>query len=229
MSRTSADHLQQTLWDMQRRFGQGVVTTGDRLASGNRIPTGFTAVDAQLEGGGIALGQMSAVVGQPTSGATTLVYHLIASAQQGDRIAVYVDISGTFDAEYAVSCGVMLDRLLIINTSNPGRGLNMALDAVRSEKAALVALDWTTRRMDNKYLDRLRANVARTRTALVMLMHNLQSPDLMHTALILRRQDWLTQGDEVSGYHVRVKVLRDGGTERDKSADIDITPKAFAS
>jgi hypothetical protein len=118
---------------------------------------------------------------------------------------------------------VALDRLLVVRHPNPARGIDIVLDVVRSEKAALVVLDWRTRRLDEKHLERLRANVLRTRCALVVLMNRAPSLGAVYTLLKLERSDWLTdEAGDVHSYRTRATVLRDGGTERDRSASIDI-------
>ncbi|MBK8027201.1 MAG: hypothetical protein IPK19_38880 [Chloroflexi bacterium] len=225
MPRISPSPIQHTLWEIERRWGQGALTRASMLDAGRTISTGFAALDALLDRGGIAVGQMSAVAGMPTSGATTLVYRLIAGAQEGDGIAAYVDLSGTFDPEYAVGCGVALDRLLIAATRSPERGLAIALDAIRSEQVALVALDGSTaeRQIDAEALDRLRANVARTQCALVLLSRGIHHPALLHSLIQLRYTGWVVDASgSVQGYHTRAEVLRDGGTERNRSAMLAI-------
>lgn len=225
MPRISPSPIQHTLWEIERRWGQGALTRASMLDAGRTISTGFAALDALLDRGGIAVGQMSAVAGMPTSGATTLVYRLIAGAQGGDGIAAYVDLSGTFDPEYAVGCGVALDRLLIAATRSPERGLAIALDAIRSEQVALVALDGSTaeRQIDAEALERLRANVARTQCALVLLSRGIHHPALLHSLIQLRYAGWVVDAiGSVQGYRTRAEVLRDGGTERNRSVMLAI-------
>ena len=73
--------IQQTPFDLQQRFGVNAVgVLGDRVREVDPIPTGFAALDAALGQGGIRRGQLSALVGTPTSGATTLALKLLATA-----------------------------------------------------------------------------------------------------------------------------------------------------
>jgi hypothetical protein len=215
--------LQQTLWDLERRFGSGVLTTAAALR-GTHISTGFPELDNQLGKGGIAAGQLTVIAGMPTSGATSLLYRLIAQAQGDDRIAVYADTTHTFDAEAAVACGVCLERLLLIEVSESDRALNMTLDLLRIDQVALVALNWQGHA--HSAWERLRANVITTRTALVVLRTQPERSTAAYTLLQPIWRAWLINEDNaITGYQVRVHIVRDGNTARDGSVDITLSLK----
>lgn len=93
----------------------------DRVAA-----TGCARVDAAL-GGGLRRGQLSEIVGVPSSGRSTLLAHALAAAT-ADRAeaAALVDASDTFDPASAAVHGVDLTRLLWVR---PSTGLGTAPDA----------------------------------------------------------------------------------------------------
>jgi hypothetical protein len=101
-------------------------------------PCGITPLDACL-GGGFPRGQVSELVGPRSSGRTSLLVQLIASATARGELVALVDALDVFDVESAVAAGVDLDRLLWIRgfvVSNPGlcrdmnqRALEQALRA----------------------------------------------------------------------------------------------------
>ena len=143
--RDNTQLIQQTLFDLQKRFGANAVgVLGDRAREVDPIPTGFAALDAALGQGGIRRGQLSALVGAPTSGATTLALKLLANAQGRYEVAVYLDVPGTFDAEIAVLYGVALDRLLVVQPADAGQALDLTYELVKSGRAALIVLDLLT-------------------------------------------------------------------------------------
>lgn len=214
--------IQHTLWELERQFGAGVLIPAAQLR-GRYLSTGYPALDALLTGGGIAAGQMTAVSGTPTSGATTLVYRLIAQAQHAEGISAFIDHTGTFDAESAVAQGVQLDRLLLITARTAERGINMALDLIRTDTVALIALDWAEGALSASTIELLRANIVRTRSALVVLRRTLPPLGGVYTALQFDRLGWLNGGDErISGYCVGVRVLRDAGNDSQRTTRIDI-------
>ena len=75
--------------------------------------TGLPALDARL-GGGLPRGQLSEVVGPRSSGRTSLLLQIVATATtRGDLVAV-VDALDMLDVESAAAAGIDLDRLLWI-------------------------------------------------------------------------------------------------------------------
>ena len=91
-------------------------------------PTGLPALDARL-GGGLPRGQLSEVVGPRSSGRTSLLLQIVATATtRGEPVAV-IDALDMLDVASAAAAGVELARLLWIRghvVTNPGlcRDLN---------------------------------------------------------------------------------------------------------
>jgi recombination protein RecA len=75
------------------------------------IATGIAALDASLRGG-LPRGQLSEIVGAPSSGCTTLVLQTIAASTRRGEIAALVDTFDRLDVASAADAGVDLDRLL---------------------------------------------------------------------------------------------------------------------
>src|SRR5580692_3635537 len=73
--------------------------------------TGIVALD-DLLGGGLPVGAITELVGSASSGRTTLTLSAVASIQQQDHFAAWVDAGDAFDPESAAASGVLLDRLL---------------------------------------------------------------------------------------------------------------------
>ncbi len=219
--------IQQTLFDLQQRFGANAVgVLGDRVREVDLIPTGFAALDAALGQGGIRRGQLSALVGTPTSGATTLALKLLATAQGRYEVAVYLDVPGTFDAEIAVEYGVALDRLLVVQPTDDARALDLIYELVKSGRAALIVLDLLAASLlpDPVALRRLQEAVTRTRTAALILLPALPKAlePYPQTALALRQADWLRDFGDVVGYRVQVTLLKNKPYSAGQSLMLDV-------
>ncbi|MCX6552291.1 MAG: hypothetical protein NTY02_15035 [Acidobacteria bacterium] len=88
-----------------------VTATSGSMVVPETVPTGLAVLDQQL-GGGIPLGHFSEITGPRSSGRTSLLMSLLASATaRGDLVAL-VDTFDTFDAASAAASGVRLDHLL---------------------------------------------------------------------------------------------------------------------
>ncbi|MEL7436659.1 MAG: hypothetical protein AAFN11_22155 [Chloroflexota bacterium] len=125
---------------IQQKWGQGAITTARHLQTNiHTIPTGFAALDALITG--IPCGHITAIVGHPTSGLTTLTYHIIASAQKQGRHVVHIHQGTTFDAHYAMQCGVRMQGLLAVDVDNPVTGLDVTRAIVASRAVGLVVLN----------------------------------------------------------------------------------------
>jgi len=102
------------------------------------IATGIAALDASLRGG-LPRGQLSEIVGAPSSGCTTLVLQTIAASTRRGEIAALVDTFDRLDVASAADAGVDLDRLLWIRgmdcrwgplSGGPDAAVNRALKAL---------------------------------------------------------------------------------------------------
>jgi RecA/RadA recombinase len=94
----------------------GAVRRGDAplaSASGERLATGFAALDVVL-GGGLPRGQLSELVGVRSTGLTSVVHRLLGHVTGQGRVAAWVDAPDAFDPASAVAAGIDLDRLLWI-------------------------------------------------------------------------------------------------------------------
>ncbi|MBN8454148.1 MAG: DNA recombination/repair protein RecA, partial [Candidatus Accumulibacter sp.] len=135
-------NLQQTLWDLQKRFGdQAIGTLGARGTSATALATRFPELDTALGAGGIPDRGLTELIGVPTSGMTTLALRIAASAHADGAPVVYLDGAGTFDPDYAARCGVDPDRLLLVQPEDAAQALLIARDCARTNSVRLIVLD----------------------------------------------------------------------------------------
>jgi recombination protein RecA len=119
--------LQQLIAAIQRRRGIGALRrlgqpTNDAIPV---IATGFAELDAALGIGGVPRGRITEFLGTPTSGMSTIVLSLVAQAQRHGDVVAYLDLSRTFDPEYAFSIGIDLAALLLVRPPTAADALEL--------------------------------------------------------------------------------------------------------
>jgi hypothetical protein len=98
------------------------------------IASGLPAVDGCLAGG-LPRGQISELVGPASSGRTSLMCQLLASATRAGELVAVVDVFDRFDPASAAAAGVVLDRLLWVRSEGDQavvrsiKALNLVLSA----------------------------------------------------------------------------------------------------
>src|SRR5262249_11968931 len=94
----------------------------DPLDEAAVAPSGVASLDARL-GGGLPRGHLSEIVGARSTGRTSLLLRLLASATARGELVAVIDALDMFDVESAAAAGVDLARLLWIRghvVPNPG-------------------------------------------------------------------------------------------------------------
>ncbi|HEY3210377.1 MAG TPA: recombinase RecA [Actinomycetota bacterium] len=136
--------LDVTLSQIERQFGKGAVMRLGEHPAGQGIsviPTGSLALDIALGIGGIPRGRIVEVFGPEGSGKTTVCLHIIAEAQRGGGIAVFIDAEHALDPTYARTLGVNIDELLVSQPDNGEQALEIADMMVRSGAVDIVVVD----------------------------------------------------------------------------------------
>jgi recombination protein RecA len=105
------------------------------------IPTGSLTLDLALGIGGIPQGRVIELFGTESSGKSTLAYHMMASAQQQDGVAAYIDAEHALDPSYAIKCGLDLDSLLVSQPDSAEQCLEICEYLVRSSAVDIVVID----------------------------------------------------------------------------------------
>lgn len=104
------------------------------------ISTGIESLNYALNGG-IHPGRVYEVFGKNSSGKSTLCLELIAERQRHGESCGYVDMEHTFDAHYAVRCGVDLNKLALVRPSTAEEAMRAVHFLSQSGTVKLIVLD----------------------------------------------------------------------------------------
>jgi recombination protein RecA len=136
--------LSGAITQIERQFGQGsIMKMGDEAAAVRvaAIPTGALSLDLALGVGGVPRGRIVEVFGPESSGKTTLLYHVLASAQRMGGICAFIDAEHAMDPAYAKRIGVDVDELLVSQPDHGEQALEIADLLIRSGAVDVVAID----------------------------------------------------------------------------------------
>lgn len=193
------------------------------------LSTGLAALDHILAIGGLPLGHITELVGQPTSGKRTLALHILAHAQERHP-CLYIDLARTFDPAYAAACRVNLARLAIAAPASPSQALDLACDLAAGGRFGLLIFD-STAELRNATLPpaaaaaalrRLRQTLLDQPTALLVLTTpragavdapdnypaGFALPQAAAVRLAVQHARWQRDGARIAGYSARIAVLR---------------------
>jgi len=113
---------------------------GEAPSSERFIITGFRALDEAL-GGGFPRGRIVEFFGPSGNGKTTLALQCIAHLQSRGLNAAFIDADQTFDATYAYSLGVAVDRLPLVQPASAEQALDIARTLAKSGAVDLIVID----------------------------------------------------------------------------------------
>jgi recombination protein RecA len=127
-----------------KAFGEGsIMRLGDARAQVRIevIPTGALALDLALGCGGVPRGRVVEIYGPESSGKTTLMLHVIASAQKSGGLAAFIDAEHALDPAYAKRLGVNLDDLLVSQPDSGEEALTICETLARSNALDVIVID----------------------------------------------------------------------------------------
>lgn len=161
------------------------------------LPTGIASLDHSL-GGGLQRGQLTEIVGAPSSGRTSLLFSILAQATTRGEIVAYVDALDSLDPDFAEKSGIDLQRLLWIRCGVSSRAhlFKKAVKATdilaRAGGFGVLALDLGTPKRTAKKIPfhcwfRLRRAIEGTLTVLLVLEEEATVGSASSVVVSLRR------------------------------------------
>jgi recombination protein RecA len=232
MGRSKYHKLNLVVASLQRRFGPRTVYRYEQSAAfalPPHIATGFSELDEALGIGGIPRGQITEILGPPTSGKATLAAKVVAQAQETGHRAAWVDLGWTLDADYLHRCKVDLSELLVVRPHNGEEAMAIASSLAAGELGVLIFDEVTSLKGQNLVstflqaaLTRIYQTTLRSFCAVILLTTTYFGPPgdlanyppgfpLGHYAamrLALKQEKWIRRHGDVRGYHASVTVLK---------------------
>jgi recombination protein RecA len=151
--------------------------------------------------GEIPRGALTEIAGSASSGRTSLLYSLLASASSGQEFCALLDAENTFDPESAAAAGVRLSQVLWVRCGgNAEHALKAADMLAQGGGFGLVAIDLgdtpekVVRRIPLAAWFRLRHAVENTRTALIVVGQQIQAHSCSALKIELRRNRTVWNG-----------------------------------
>jgi len=135
--------IDQAILQIEKQFGKGSImklgaNPEDKV---DAIPSGSLALDLALGIGGYPRGRVVEIYGPEASGKTTLTLHAVAAVQRTGGTAAFIDAEHALDSQWARTCGVNIDELLISQPDNGEQALEITDTLVRSGAVDLVVID----------------------------------------------------------------------------------------
>jgi recombination protein RecA len=135
--------IDQAILQIEKQFGKGSImklgaNSEDKV---DAIPSGSLALDLALGIGGYPRGRVVEIYGPEASGKTTLTLHAVAAVQRSGGTAAYIAAEHALDSQWARTCGVNIDELLISQPDNGEQALEITDTLVRSGAVDLVVID----------------------------------------------------------------------------------------
>jgi recombination protein RecA len=219
MTTTQQQALASVVATIHQRWGDKALRRLSQVKTDtDGVSTGDAALDRLTGRNGIPRGLLTCLSGYPTSGMTTLALNVLAQAQAGGEVTVYIDADRTLDPAYAAQRSIDLERLLVVWPQPRTLGFDITRDIVGGAGAGVVVFDLGREQPAQPErlagaLRRLTGTLARSPYALICLSaasDRLSAAVVAHAGLHLHaeRLRWLRQAGRVEGYEVRVTALK---------------------
>src|SRR2546423_14415554 len=141
---TRERELEAAISSITKAYGEGSIMrlgTARALTKIEVIPTGALGLDLALGVGGLPRGRVVEIFGPESSGKTTLMLHVIASAQKNGGLAAFIDAEHALDPGYAKRLGVNLDDLLVSQPDSGEEALTICETLARSNALDVIVID----------------------------------------------------------------------------------------
>ena len=191
---------------IQQKWGQTAIQSAHRIRSIERktLTTGFASLDEMIEG--IPSGHISEIIGKPTSGMSTLAYYLMASAQNANQHVVFVDMGTTFSGQYATTCGVNVDDMVLVEAQEQPLVLELLREIVCSGVVGLVIVNLLSIKQRQIDLRRVMNAIHGADCAVVLLLPAFAQSNVATLRLRIQRRNWLRSEGDIIGCLSQVTI-----------------------
>lgn len=133
------DKLNSVLREINKS-GKAKIDYANTIPEKGRLSFGYSCLD-KLTGGGIPCGTYATVWGSKGVGKSTIAYKLIATTQKQGKIACYIDMERSYNADWAKSFGVDIDNLVYVATQTAEQTMDTVIKLCREKVVDLIVLD----------------------------------------------------------------------------------------
>jgi recombination protein RecA len=128
MKKDETPTLKDAMSDLRKKYGESIVITEEEvIGKTEMIPTGSYAID-NLLGGGIPVGRLLELYGEPSQGKSTISLFFAAQVQKAGGTVAYIDAENAYDSDYAKKIGVDTSKVIISQNET----LESAFDVIRT-------------------------------------------------------------------------------------------------
>ena len=136
--------LDNIIRQLNKDFGKNTIISGDEIVAMevDRIPTGSLSLDIEI-GGGYPCGRVVELFGRESAGKTFMALKAVAEAQKIGKLAVWIDVEGSFDPVWATLLGVDLKKLKLSRPETGELACDVMDAVIRSGECGILVLDST--------------------------------------------------------------------------------------
>ena len=190
---------------IQEKWGHHAVQSARHLSRQDKVySSGFLSLDNLI--GGFPRSQVTELVGRPTSGMTTLVYHSLARNQKQGANVVIIDSLSHLDMNAAAASGADLDNLVLVEIEQLPLLLNLVRELLHSRVVNYLLVNLLGLRQTTLNLRPLMNSLHTSDCALILLLPQRVQSDIASLRLQIQRQNWLRQNGDIIGCLSSVKV-----------------------
>ena len=113
----------------------------DRVADVEVISTGSLNLDIAIGAMGFPRGRITEIIGWEGSGKTSVCLSAIANAQKDGSYCAYIDTEQSLNKDWAITLGVDLSKLAIVQPDSAEAALNLLNALVETGKFSIIVLD----------------------------------------------------------------------------------------
>lgn len=135
--------LGKIIQELEKQFGKGVINkmSDKPYVDWPVISTGSIGLDIALGIGGIPRGRITELMGQESSGKTTVALHILREAQRDGSNVVFVDAEHALDLRYAQAIGVDLERMYVNQPDNGEQALEVVNAMIEADNVSAIVID----------------------------------------------------------------------------------------
>jgi recombination protein RecA len=125
---SSKSILENAMADLRKKYGESIILNEKNMMEKTEMrSTGSYAID-NLLGGGIPVGRIMELYGEPSQGKSTISLFFAGQIQKAGGVVAYIDAENSYDAEYAQKLGVDTSKLIISQNET----LESAFDVIKT-------------------------------------------------------------------------------------------------